>query len=81
MVNKIKKCLEGCFQSLRLVTKRGNDYASGFVVVNGMISDFTINRIFVKVLIIIDNYVPFAVTLNNQFISFPYIFSRILLVY
>ena len=41
-------------------------------MVNGMTSGFTINHIFVKILIIIDKYLPLAVTLNNQFIALVY---------
>ena len=52
--------------------KRSYDYVSGFVMVNGMTSGFTINHIFVKILIIIDKYLPLAVTLNIQFIALVY---------
>ena len=42
---------------------------------NGMTSDFTllIIYLFMKTLIIIDKFIPLAVTLNNQFITLLYI--------
>ena len=42
-------------------------------MVSGKTSGFTINHINVKILIIIDKYVPLAVTSNNQFIAPPYL--------
>ena len=38
---------------------------SVFVMVKGMTSAFKINHIFVKILNIIDKYIPLAVTLKN----------------
>ena len=48
-----------------------NNYVSGFVMVNGMTSGFTIifNHIYVKILIITDKFAPLAVALNHQFIA------------
>ena len=37
-----------------------------------MTSGFKINHIFVKILIIIDKYIPLALTLKNQFIALLY---------
>ena len=37
-----------------------------------MTSGFKINHIFVKILIIIDKYIPLAVTLKNHFIALLY---------
>ena len=47
-----------------------NNYISGFVMVNGMTSGFTIiiNHIYVKIWIA-DKFAPLAVALNHQFIA------------
>ena len=45
-------------------------------MVTGKTSGFTINHINVKILVIIDKYVPLAVTSNNQFIAPPYLEGR-----
>ena len=49
-----------------------NNYVSGFVMVSGMTSGFTIiiiNHTYVKILIITDKFAPLAVALIHQFIA------------